>query len=118
MGGAEIVLPRGDHPSGADGTACPADPGLDGGLPAVALFAGPPGFLVTAEAEVVGGQGPVFDRVPLVQEPGAALLRTVVEEGCSHCTTAFPALRRISRKQYFVSSSRCAAPGFGRKHQA
>lgn len=71
--------------AGAHGAAgVVAGSGGDGGLPPVALFTGPPDFLLAAVGQVGGGEGPVAPLVPLGQQISLPGTQTVCVERFSH----------------------------------
>ena len=77
--GLQVVLAGLDRPAGADRTArCVYRPGKDGRLPFVPAVTAPPDLPVGARRHRPGGQGGVFDGVPLPCQMGVGGRQIVV----------------------------------------
>ena len=76
--GGQIVVPGADLPAGAVGAARPRRPGLDPGIPHMAVGTLPPHPAVAAPENLVRGEVPVLGGVPLlgqVREPGGQVVK-------------------------------------------
>ena len=83
--GGEIGFAGNGQTAAAIGTAsAAAGANVDGGLPVMAVGAGPPDFAFAAVADGVGGQGLVACAVPFVQKAGPLFTPTELGETFTH----------------------------------
>ena len=81
----EIVFSGDGEASAAIGAACAAaGAGVHGGLPVVAVCAGPPDFFLAAVADGLRCEGKIFFAVPLAEKISAVVALAKASQGFSH----------------------------------